>query len=80
MDYVIYNRDEVDHAKNILLNTYFQKKVDDGEMNLLQALLKQKQIDKDLEKGQNDYLNTNYVEADNLLEAVLKRAECAQKV
>lgn len=79
MDYVIYSSDEVEAAKHILLNAYFQKKVDSGEMNLIQALIKQKQIDKDLDKGIKDFENGNYVESEQLIEAVLKRSQFAQK-
>lgn len=62
MDYVIYSSDEVEAAKNILLNAYFQKKVDSGEMNLIQALIKQKQIDKDVKKGREEIRQGQFVE------------------
>ncbi|MGY0400283.1 MAG: hypothetical protein ACWIPH_10280 [Ostreibacterium sp.] len=79
MDYVIYSNDEVEVAKNILLNTYFQKKVDSGEMNLIQALVKQKQIDKDLKRGREDMCQGKFVElgTGQLLENIKQHASKA---
>lgn len=76
MDYVIYSNDEVEAAKNILLNAYFQKKVDSGEMNLIQALIKQKQIDKDLKKGREEIRQGQFVElgSGQLLQNIKQRA------
>ncbi len=79
MDYVIYSNDEVEAAKHILLNKYFQKKVDSGEMNLIQALIKQKQVDKDLDKGVKDFKSGKYVGSEHLVDAVLKHSEFTQK-
>lgn len=76
MDYVIYNSDEVENAKSILLNPYFQQKVNAGEMNLIQALIKQKQIDKDLEQGREDIRQGKYVElgTERLLDSIKHKA------
>lgn len=76
MDYVIYSNDEVEAAKSILLNAYFQKKVDSGEMNLIQALIKQKQIDKDLKKGREEIRQGQFVElgSGQLLQNIKQRA------
>ncbi len=79
MDYVIYSNDEVEAAKSILLNGYFQKKVDSGEMNLIQALIKQKQVDKDLKKGRDEVAEGRFVELGKgqLLDNIKKRVNTA---
>lgn len=79
MDYVIYSNDEVEIAKTLLLNDYFRKQVDSGELNLIQALIKQKQVDKDLNKGIKDFENGYYVASEALVDAVLERSQFAQK-
>lgn len=50
-------------------------------MNLIQALIKQKQIDKDLAKGIKDFENGRYIESGQLLDSIERRAGqvCADK-
>lgn len=80
MDFVIYSNEEIENAKHILLNSYFQEKVNNGEMNFIQALIKQKQIDKDFERGREEIRRGEFVElgTGKLLENIKNRANVAK--